>query len=200
MCGACKTAYKMDVSQLGPRGLRVKCSVCDKEWFQTSQRMLELNNGDFLQPLSEEKIEEVKRIVTERKYTRGPMTDRIGIFVGNLPYDYEEEQIGDLFGEYGVRQISLIRDQDGLSKGFAFVEVCDQADADQMIKEMHHFHTDGERRLTVRLADNNRGSSGGGRSGSRHGDGGEGRNRGSGGRGGDQGGSSGGGKAWSPRG
>ena len=30
MCGACKTAYVMDVRSLGQRGVRCKCSVCEK--------------------------------------------------------------------------------------------------------------------------------------------------------------------------
>ena len=129
------------------------------------------------------------------------MTDRIGIFVGNLPYEYDEQNIGDLFGEYGVRQISLIRDPEGLSKGFAFVEVSSQADADMMIKEMHHFHTDGKRKLTVRLADNSRsggGGRGGGGGGGRGGGGRDGGGRGGGGRGGG-GGGDGDSKAWTPR-
>ena len=190
MCGACKTAYMMDLKDLGQRGARVKCSVCEKEWFQTPQRILKLDQGDFMSPLTDTKIEEAKRIVAERKFTRGPMTDRIGIFVGNLPYEFDEQRIGDLFGEYGIRQISLIRDPEGLSKGFAFVEVSSQADADLMIKEMHHFHTDSKRKLTVRLADNSRG---GGRAGGQVGGRSSSQDRG-------RGGSGGGKKAWTPRG
>ena len=49
----------------------------------------------------------------------------------------------------------MIRDPSGLSKGFAFVEVAHQEDADRMIEEMHHFYTDEDRKLTVRLATQN---------------------------------------------
>ena len=47
--------------------------------------------------------------------------------------------------------ISLVRDNEGQSKGFAFLEVSNQADADRMITEMHQFYTDAQRRLTVRM-------------------------------------------------
>ena len=44
-----------------------------------------------------------------------------------------------------------MRDNEGQSKGFAFLEVSNQADADKMILEMHQFYTDTQRRLTVRM-------------------------------------------------
>ena len=73
--------------------------------------------------------------------------------MGNLPYAYDEKDIYDLVAEYGVTQVSLVRDQEGQSKGFAFAEVSNQADADLLIEEMHHFYTDHNRKLTVRVAD-----------------------------------------------
>ena len=51
-----------------------------------------------------------------------------------------------------IKGISLVRDAEQNSKGFAFIEVATQDDADLMIKEMHHYYTDSQRKLTVRIA------------------------------------------------
>lgn len=47
------------------------------------------------------------------------------IFVGNLPFSASEEEIHDLFAEYGeVHRVSLIMDRDtGKPRGFGFVEM-----------------------------------------------------------------------------
>ena len=79
--------------------------------------------------------------------------DKIAIFVGNLPYTFVESDIYDLFAEYGVTSVSLVKDPEGQSKGFAFVEVSNQSDADLLIQEMHHFYAEENRKLTVRVAD-----------------------------------------------
>ena len=200
MCSSCKTSYEIDVESLGEKGMRMHCGVCDKQWFQSSNRHSFTDNQHDLFPMTEERVIEIQQLVEMRNWPKYPKNEKIGIFVGNLPYEYAEDTIGDLFAEYGITGISLVRDPDGLSKGFAFVEVSNMADAQLMIDEMHHFHADEQRKLTVRLA-NRGGGSGGGRG---RGDGG-GRGRGDGGgRGrsnGERGGGGGGGpkKVWNPR-
>lgn len=54
------------------------------------------------------------------------------IYVGNLSFDAEREDLVDLFGQYGqVRQCSLPLDREtGRKRGFAFVELAD-ADSEQ---------------------------------------------------------------------
>lgn len=54
------------------------------------------------------------------------------IYVGNLSFEAEREDLVDLFGQYGeVRQCSLPLDREtGRKRGFAFVELID-ADAEQ---------------------------------------------------------------------
>ena len=148
MCSSCKAAFLMTEEGLKKRSLRVRCCVCDKTWFQTSERLLKTDGMHHLQNMTQEKIDEVRGSMNERQWVK---TKGIGIFVGNLPYTYEEKEIGDIFGEYGLIGISLVRDNEGQSKGFAFLEVSNQADADLMITEMHQFYTDGQRRLTVRM-------------------------------------------------
>lgn len=47
------------------------------------------------------------------------------IYVGNLPYDYTEEELRDMFDQFGeVASVKLVTDKtSGLSKGFGFIEM-----------------------------------------------------------------------------
>ena len=60
------------------------------------------------------------------------------LYVGNLPYTYNESSIRDMFsGFQEIQSVSLITDkQTGRSKGFGFVELSD-ADADKAIAELN---------------------------------------------------------------
>ncbi len=53
------------------------------------------------------------------------------IYVGNLPFSATEEEVTELFAEFGdVKSVSLITDRDsGRPRGFGFVEMEDGADA-----------------------------------------------------------------------
>lgn len=53
------------------------------------------------------------------------------IYVGNLPYSATNEQIAQLFAEYGeISEATVVMDRDsGRSKGFAFVQMTDDAAA-----------------------------------------------------------------------
>ena len=54
------------------------------------------------------------------------------IYVGNLPFSATENEVKDLFGEFGeVESVNLITDRDtGRPRGFGFVEMsAEQADA-----------------------------------------------------------------------
>jgi RNA recognition motif-containing protein len=47
------------------------------------------------------------------------------VYVGNLPNSYEETDVQDLFAEYGVVNVNMVKDAQTLEfRGFAFVEVC----------------------------------------------------------------------------
>lgn len=52
------------------------------------------------------------------------------IYVGNLPFSATDDEIRDLFSEYGsVESVNLITDRDtGRPRGFGFVEMTDGAD------------------------------------------------------------------------
>ena len=63
----------------------------------------------------------------------------MNIYVGQLPYNTSEEELKALFTEYGeVASLNLITDKfSGQSKGFGFVEMPNNAEADQAIKGLN---------------------------------------------------------------
>jgi len=152
VCGDCKTAYKLAESELKGRGKRVRCGVCEKEWFQTMDRIVRVDDTNQLIPLSDVKLGEVKRIMAETNFHRYARNDRVEVFVGNFPYTFVEKDLYDLFAEYGVTSVSLARDVQQASKGFGFIEFATMYDAQQAVKEMHLFHVEAFRKLTVRMA------------------------------------------------
>ena len=203
MCSSCKSAFAISETELGRRGCRVRCGVCDKEWYQSGERLLTTDATNVLAAMSEDKVTEIRKSIAERNWPKYPKVDKIGIFVGNLPYDFTEKEMADIFSEYGVTGISLVRDPTGVSKGFGFVELTNQKDVDLMVKEMHLFRVDSQRALTVRAASNDPNRGGGARGGSgppggRDVRGGGGGGGGGGAAGAGRAGGGGGGKAWTP--
>jgi RNA recognition motif-containing protein len=75
------------------------------------------------------------------------------LFVGGLPYAVSDQELNDLFAEYGtVVSATIIMDrQTGRSKGFGFVELEDDAMAQKAVEEMNGKDVDG-RSLAVSVA------------------------------------------------
>ena len=61
----------------------------------------------------------------------------MNIYVGNLSYDTTEDGLREMFEQYGqVESVSVIKDrQTGRSRGFAFVIMPDDAEAQKAIEE-----------------------------------------------------------------
>jgi cold-inducible RNA-binding protein len=61
------------------------------------------------------------------------------LYVGNLPYTATESEITTKFSEFGtVESIKLITDRDtGHGKGFGFVEMGSDSEANQAIEKLH---------------------------------------------------------------
>jgi RNA recognition motif-containing protein len=89
------------------------------------------------------------------------------IYVGNLPYSVTDEELRDTFGEFGeLVSAEVVTDRfSGQSKGFGFVEMPNNSEADQAIKALNDQPLKG-RKLTVNearpRADRNRRGGGGG--------------------------------------
>src|SRR5499427_10353103 len=75
------------------------------------------------------------------------------IFVGNLSYGTTEDAVRALFEAYGaVDKVSIITDRDtGRAKGFGFVEMSSNSDADRAIAALNGKEVDG-RALNVNEA------------------------------------------------
>jgi RNA recognition motif-containing protein len=96
------------------------------------------------------------------------------LYVGNLPYETTEDDLQGLFSDIGaVASINVMRDREtGRARGFAFVEMASEADAQTAIDKLHN-RPFGGRNLTVNEAKPQPsrgfgGGGGGGRPGSRH--------------------------------
>jgi len=75
------------------------------------------------------------------------------IYVGNLPFELNEEQLKDCFQEFGeITEALLIKDKrTGRPKGFGFVEYATESDADLAISKMNGEELGG-RKLRVNKA------------------------------------------------
>jgi cold-inducible RNA-binding protein len=97
------------------------------------------------------------------------------LYVGNLPYDTSDQDLQTLFATVGtVDSVNLMRDQaTGRARGFAFVEMASDEDAQAAIGALNN-HNLGGRNLTVNEA-RPKTSSGGYGGGGAYGGGGNGR-------------------------
>ncbi len=77
----------------------------------------------------------------------------VKLYVGNLPYDTTEEAIREMFAQAGtVVSVALIKDRaTGESKGFGFVEMSSQKEAQAAISSLNGRMV-GDRQLKVSLA------------------------------------------------
>lgn len=62
----------------------------------------------------------------------------MNIYVGNLSYNVTEEELKEVFAPYGeVARVNIINDKySGQSKGFGFVEMPKQHEAEEAIKAL----------------------------------------------------------------
>lgn len=92
------------------------------------------------------------------------------LYVGGLSFNTTEEEVSELFSRVGqVLSCRLVRDRDSnQSRGFAFVEMASETEAQQAISQFDGYKMEG-RSLTVNEARERRertgGSGGGGRGG-----------------------------------
>jgi cold-inducible RNA-binding protein len=75
------------------------------------------------------------------------------LYVGNLPYRTTDEELSALFSRAGsVENVQVMRDlATGRARGFAFVQMASDEDAQRAISEFHQYQLDG-RALVVNEA------------------------------------------------
>ncbi len=78
----------------------------------------------------------------------------MNIYVGNLSYNFTEDRLRGMFEEFGtVESVKVIMDRfSGKSKGFGFVEMPSNSEADQAIKALNGKFFD-DRNIKVNPAD-----------------------------------------------
>jgi RNA recognition motif-containing protein len=117
------------------------------------------------------------------------------LYVGNLPYDVDDDSIKQFFESGGreVRQVKIVTDRDtGRPRGFAFVEMADDNQAQSAINELNGQSLGGRTIVVNEAREPQRGGGGGGGRGGYGGGGGGGGYGGGGNRGGGGGGGRGG--------
>lgn len=77
----------------------------------------------------------------------------MNIYIGNLNYRVREDDLKQVMEEYGVvDSVKIIKDREtGKSKGFAFVEMPNDADAKKAIEELNEAEYEG-RQMVVKEA------------------------------------------------
>ncbi|MDV5121913.1 MAG: RNA-binding protein [Candidatus Scalindua sp.] len=77
----------------------------------------------------------------------------MNIYVGNLSYEITDDEVKDLFSPHGeISSVSIIKDkQSGQSKGFGFIEMPNQAEAEEAIKALNESEVKG-RNIKVNTA------------------------------------------------
>ena len=62
----------------------------------------------------------------------------MSIYVGNIPYSVTEEEMSEVFAEYGtVKRVYLPTDREtGRMRGFGFVEMADEAEEEKAIETL----------------------------------------------------------------
>lgn len=81
------------------------------------------------------------------------MENKKKLYVGNLPYKVNSDQLTQVFGEFGeIAEAIVINDrQSGRSKGFGFVTFASEEDAQKAIDGMNGKELEG-RKLVVNVA------------------------------------------------
>ena len=89
------------------------------------------------------------------------------LYVGNLPYSADQQSLTEIFSQCGtVDSVNVIADRDtGQSKGFGFIEMSSDSEAQKAIQELNGADCDG-RPMTVNEAKPQKKRSGGDRGGS----------------------------------
>jgi nucleolin len=76
------------------------------------------------------------------------------LFVGNLPFSINEDQLREVFSEFGqIKEVNLIPDKTrpNAHKGFGFVEFENQEDAQKAVETLHESELEG-RNIIVNVA------------------------------------------------
>jgi hypothetical protein len=122
---------------------------------KTRQQCAQLKISNFGQPVAETRYRGLCVVspFVALFFNTHSRNEYMNIYVGNLSYNTSEADLRTAFAEYGeVTSVSVITDRaTGQSKGFAFVELGDDASGEAAISALNESAMDG-RNLTVNKA------------------------------------------------
>ena len=77
----------------------------------------------------------------------------VQIYAGNLPYKIREDELRRLFESHGqVNSVKIVTDREtGRSKGFGFIEMATESEAESAISQLHNTEVMG-RNIQVNVA------------------------------------------------
>lgn len=66
-----------------------------------------------------------------------PAAGPVKLYVGNLSWGVDDASLGDMFAEYDASEMTVVKDNEsGRSRGFGFVTLANQAEADKAIASL----------------------------------------------------------------
>lgn len=152
-CGRCQSVYPLDEAAFGSStSRRLECAVCGHSWFQGRDRLLQTKSDFAFEPLPPHELERIQYNLEKNKNPQD--LGELKIYVGNLSFDCQEDDLLELFQECGpVGHVSLIRDERGRSKGFAFVSMRFKEDGEKALEKLDGMEYKG-RPMAVRESTN----------------------------------------------
>ncbi|KAI7746418.1 hypothetical protein M8C21_033648 [Ambrosia artemisiifolia] len=122
-------------------------------WVTQKNNIFSPNQSHFIAQTSDwsQQVTEESETVEEESYSEPPEDAKI--FVGNLPYDFDSENLAQLFSSAGVVDISEViynRDTEQ-SRGFGFVTMSTVEEAEKAVETFNGYDLSG-RLLTVNKA------------------------------------------------
>jgi RNA recognition motif-containing protein len=94
------------------------------------------------------------RISTPKPLFLRKINYHMKVFVGGLPFDMDDQELKEIFEDYGtVSSAKIIQDRDtGRSRGFGFVDFLEKSAAENVIRRLDGGELEG-RKLSVRPAE-----------------------------------------------
>ncbi|ORX87929.1 RNA-binding domain-containing protein [Anaeromyces robustus] len=78
-------------------------------------------------------------------------TSETTIYVANLPFKLDDEELKKAFSNYNIESAKVIRYRSGRSKGFGFIKAKTQEDQQKILNEVNELEIDG-RKLIIKIA------------------------------------------------
>lgn len=95
-----------------------------------------------------------KEAVESAKNSRDEEVNRTKLYVVNLPWDYSASDLENLFSQFGaVAGVEIVKQKNGKSRGFAFVAMSSEEEAQVALDKLNSFELSG-RIIRVELAKN----------------------------------------------